>query len=168
MANELNKFLKELKTVIENGFMRGSRQFLGTGASAPFNAKNYRGEDTPFRVITQKPNRDDFTISPLIAIHTFTPNRFEFVGGSGKNYRFFIECFFAEEFYKTVDGEDISGDELSRYLLDEFNDGLWGAKSEFSTITVSSLEQNTGEQQDGKLGNTTIYGFRTSFTVAML
>lgn len=164
--NDLNTFLKELKTVIETGYTKNGRQFFGTGAGGIFNVKHFDGTDLAFQVQTVKPTRDQLILAPLIAIHTITPNYAGLIGGNRDSYTFNIEIFFTEQ-EKVVGAETIQKDELARFFLEEMNRAIENCRSQFVTSKVVSLNRLPGITQEGRFNNTTIYGFTARAEVVL-
>ncbi len=166
MANALNKFLNEFKLIIENGYIKNGRQFLGTGASGVFNVINFDDTIKPFAVQLKKPSRDNMPLSPTIAIYNITPNVSGFLSGNKNVYVLNVEMFFTTH-QRTVDGVRISDEELARYFLEEMNAAIENCKDQFATVSVTKLNRLPGITQDGKYNNTNIYGF-TSRAEVML
>lgn len=158
MANAYNKFLDDLKGIIETGFTVNSRQYLGTGAGGIFRVSNYKAVDTPFQVQVSRPTPDDFPMGPDIMIHSFTPNPFYLIGKTGNIYTFTIEVIFNEGHSKTVDGDVIKRDTLARYFLEEIGEGINQCRGRFTNVNVSRISYLGGVEQSGRVGNKNLYG----------
>lgn len=166
MSNELNKFLNELKTIIQNGYTKNGRQFLGTSGSGIFTIINFKNATEGFSVQLKKPSRSDMPLTPTIAIHSITPDLSGFLGGNKSVYVFNVEMFFSNQ-EKTVDAVKISEEELARYFLEEMNLALENCKDQFSTARVMSLNRLPGVTQEGKYNNTNLYGFTARAEVVL-
>lgn len=161
--DELNTFSDNLKTLIESGYVKNGRQFLGVTGSGILQVNDFMGVSKPFKVETERPAIDAFPLAPVIAIHNFQPNRSPLAGGSRKGFTFTVEMFFPDGFTKTISGTPRKADRLARYFMTEMADGLYAS----NVAGVSSINQLPGLLQSGRVQETNIYGFTLRFEVVL-
>lgn len=162
--NTQNKFLNELKTVIENGYTLNSEAYLGTN----LDVEDYKGDPKSVFVKVGFPSKDDLGTAAVVFIHSLKPaSKNLFIGNEKRSYTVIVEGYIGDSVEKTVDGDVLAEDALAQYLLEQISLGIDRSASQFSAVDVYNLDFEPSGSKTGKAGDSNLYGFIAHFSLTL-
>ncbi len=157
--NQFNRALSAIQTAMTNGFTDAGNPFWGTTGTGTLQVRDFDTALKGFSVEINKKNlQGNNWLAPYVYIHPFSTDKFSFTGSYRRAHTIEVRLIFTQQHYLTVDGRDISEDELARYYSDVLIDGFAHLSGRTLNGLGIHLEELPGTSQTGIMDDSNIYG----------